>query len=106
MAAQRMRDGGPVIWSPQPAQARFIWRYRERCCGGAAGGGRATLVIEALRQVEIHTTGDSSSERRFPSCGSSLTRPCGITSRFPKSPVQQQHTLLDLPQRGKDPVTA
>ena len=43
MAEQRMRDGRPVIWSPQPAQARFMQRTEnEVLYGGAAAAERAT----------------------------------------------------------------
>ena len=51
MAAQRMRDGRPVIWSPQPAQARFMQRTENEVLYGGAKSD--ALVIEALRQVEI-----------------------------------------------------
>ena len=43
------------IWTPQPAQERFLRRPEyEALYGGAAGGGKSeALVIEALRQVHI-----------------------------------------------------
>ena len=44
-----------IIWKPQPKQAEFMARGEfEALYGGSAGGGKSdSLVVEALRQVDI-----------------------------------------------------
>lgn len=86
------KDGGRVIWRPQPKQAEFMRRLEDEALyGGAAGGGKSDCALaEALRQINIPHYRGLVLRKTYPQLSELIDRSHTIYSDFCPSAVYNE----------------